>query len=134
MERASDIVVLRVPRGEFALPVMRVVISGVAARHNLALDQLDDVQLAVENLVAEEPGRGEEFELRLWLADDSFHVRIDGLTNRRVRRVLTEAEAAEPSDAYLLDMLLFLPSLVDGYRVIGETSRSYAIELEKRAS
>ena len=134
LQRSSDIVVVRVPRGLLALPVMRVVISGVTAHHRLALDHLDDLQLAIENIMAEEPDQGGELELRVWMAEDAVHVRIDGLTNQRVRKALTAAEPDEPSDASLLDMRLFLPSLADGYRVVGESSHSYGIELEKRAS
>ena len=52
---SSDIVVLRAPRGKGTLPVMRVVIGGVASRHALSVDRLDDVELAVETLFREEP-------------------------------------------------------------------------------
>ena len=54
---SSDIVILRAPRGKGSLPVMRVVIGGVASRHALSVDRLDDLQLAVETLFREEPAR-----------------------------------------------------------------------------
>lgn len=134
MGESQDIVVLRVPRGPFALPAMRVVIGGVASRHKLGLDELDDVQLAVENLLAEESQQGGPLELRVWMAGDGLHVRMDGFTNQEMKKILQAPVPAEPFKAYLLGLRLFLPSLVNSYRVVDETGDSYAIEMEKRAS
>ena len=113
---------------------MRVVIGGVSAHYKLGVDQLDDVQLAVENLIAEESKRGAAFELRLWMADDTLRIVVDGLTNQEVKKVLMAPVPAEPAKAYLLGMRLFLPSLVDSYRVVNVTADSYAIEMEKMTS
>jgi hypothetical protein len=113
---------------------MRVVISGVASRYELGLDELDDVQLAVESLLAEEPRRGGMLELRVWNADDGFHVRICGLTNQEVKKVFVTPGSAEPCKSHLLGMRLFLPSLVDCCRVVAEEADSFGIEMEKRTS
>lgn len=65
MSETADIVVLRIPRGAKALSVMRVVISGFASRHDMPLDKLDDLQLAIETLLAEEPSVGNELVLEV---------------------------------------------------------------------
>lgn len=116
------------------MPTMRVVISGVASRYELGLDQLDDVQLAVESLLAEEPRQGGPFELGVWMAENGLHVRICGLTNREVKRILRAPTASGSLQTHLLGMQFFLPSLVNDCRIVEEAADSYGIEMEKRAS
>lgn len=134
MSDSENIVVLRVPRKGPALPVMRVVMSGMASQHNLPLDRLDDLQLAVETLLAEEPDNGGELALRVSTSGGGLHLRLDGLENQSMKAALLAANPFQPSEGCLLDIRLFLDSLVDSYRVVETTRSSFAVEMEKQAS
>jgi hypothetical protein len=113
---------------------MRVVIGGMASRHDLSLDRLDDLQLAVETLLAEEAPDGSELALELSVSSSGFRVRLDGLENQSVKAALMATDPFHPCVGCLLDVRLFLDSLVDGYRVIETTAGAFAVEMEKRAS
>ena len=63
MADTGDRVVLTTPRGSLALSAMRVVTGWVASCHDLPLDRLDDIQLAIETLLAEEPATGGDLSL-----------------------------------------------------------------------
>ena len=134
MADTQDIVVLRTPRGSRALPVMRVIMGGVASRHQLPFDRLDDLQLAVETLLAEEPKEGEEFVLTLSGDARGFCVRLEGLHNQMLRTTLLATEPFQPCEGCLLDVRLFLDALVDRYQVLGDAGDSFAVEFEKWAS
>ncbi len=116
------------------MPVMRVIIGGVASRQDLPLDRLDDLQLAVETLLAEEAKEGGELGLALSTIPGGFNVRLDGLENQSVKAALMADNPFEPCEGCLLDVRLLLDSLVDGYRVVEGAGGSYAVEMERRAS
>ncbi len=61
----ADTVVLRAEKSRVSIPLLRLVIGGVAARCRVSVDQLDDLQLAVEILVVEERSYGGELVLEL---------------------------------------------------------------------
>jgi hypothetical protein len=113
---------------------MRVIMGGVASHHELPLDRLDDVQLAVETILAEEPGTGGRFVLVLSVATDGLNVRLEGLENQRLKAALLSTDPFRPSEACRLDVRLFLDALVDDYRVLESSGGSFAVEMEKRAS
>jgi hypothetical protein len=129
-----DIVVLRIPRGAPAIAVMRVVMSGVASRHDVPLDRLDDLQLAVETLVAEEPLSGNELVLELSPAGEGFRVKVDGLVNQSVKAALLAADPLQPCEGCLLDVRLILDSLVDDFTVVRTAGDAFGVQMEKRAS
>lgn len=129
---SPDIVVLRTARGGRSLPVMRVVIGGVASRHDLPFDQLDDTELAVETLLAEESLEGGELVLTVSGSGGAFMVRLDGLHNQSVKAALLATELFRPCEGCLLDVRMLLDSLVDGYRVQETAAGSFAVEMEKR--
>jgi hypothetical protein len=130
----ADIVLLRVSRGARALPVMRVVMGGVASRHDVPLDRLDDLQLAVETVLAEEPPDGDELVLELSAGDGALRVRLSGLLNQSVRAALLAIDPFQPCEGCLLDVRFLLDSLVDRLEVVEGGGGSYGVLLEKRAS
>lgn len=126
-------VLVRVERKEAAaVPVLRVVMGGVASRWNTPLDRLDDIQLAVETLVAEEPKEGTDFVLSLGVADGDFWLRLDGLTNMAVKRALVHDHNHGRCEGCLLDVRLVLESLVDTYHVHETSAHTFAVEMAKR--
>jgi hypothetical protein len=129
-----DIIILRAPRGRGNLPVMRVVIGGVASRHALSVDRLDDIELALETLFREEPVEGNDLTLAVSVVGETFKVALGGLSSQLVRRTLSTTERSEPGRDALSDVLrMLMDSLVDGYRTTdGPTTGSFSVEMEKR--
>lgn len=126
-------VFLRIPRGPSCLHVMRVVMAGVASRHNLPLDALDDVELAVETLLAEEAADGGPLELEVDVAAGLYRVRLVGLCNASVSAALAGSAREEcVGPTPLLDVRQVLCSLVDGFAVEEYPGPAFAVRLEKR--
>jgi hypothetical protein len=111
---------------------MRVVLGGVASRHDIPIDRLDDLQLAIETLLAEEPSDGHDFVLSLSADGRGFCVRLEGLTNDALRRALISSGPFEPCEGCPLDIRLFLDALVDEYVVIEEAEAHFAVEMQSR--
>ena len=116
------------------MSVMRVVVGWVASCHDLPLDRLDDIQLAVETLLAEEVDRGGEFSLAVWMGAGALNLRLDGLQNQAVKAALVTRDAFQPCEGCRLDVRLFLGALVDGYRVLESHTDSFAVDMQKRIS
>lgn len=127
-----DIVTLRVPRGAKTLSVMRVVMSGVASRLDIPLDRLDDLQLAVETLIVEEPPEGCDLVLEIRPESGGLRVRIDGLTNQSVKAALVAADPFEPCEGCLLDVRLLLDPLVDRFEVVEGEAGSFGVVIDER--
>jgi hypothetical protein len=130
----SDVVVLRIPRGCRSLPVVRVVIGGVASRHALPVDSLDDLELAVEALLREEPPGGGDVTLALSAEEATFTVALAGLTSPLVRGALSCSQGFQRDTLGAEDVLrMIMDALVDGYRMAeGVAAGSFAVEMEKR--
>jgi hypothetical protein len=113
---------------------MRVVIGGVASRHALSVDRLDDIELALETLFREEPVEGSDLTLAVSVVGETFKVALGGLSSQLVRRTLSTTERSEPGRDALSDVLrMLMDSLVDGYRTTdGPTTGSFSVEMEKR--
>ena len=134
VDEFPDIVTLRIARGGSALPVMRVLMAGMASRNDLPLDRLDDLILAVESLLAEELEAGPEFVLEVCRQGGDFRICLGGLENQSVRAALLAVDQFRPCEECLLDMRLLISSLVETYRVVESDPASFAVEMEKQAS
>ncbi len=129
----SDVVVLRAPRGRGSLPVIRVVIGGMASRHALPVDRLDDVELAVETLFQEEPPGGEDFTLRIAVASGNFTVTLGGLCSPLVLKTLSGAAADADRLGPENILRMIMDALLDGYQTVsGPGAASFAVQMEKR--
>ena len=113
---------------------MRVVMGGVASRHALSVDRLDDLELAVETLLREESLQGSDLILSVSVVSGTFKVTLEGLGSRLVRRALSVTECIEMGSDGRADVLrMLMGSLVDGYRTVdGLTADSFSVEMEKR--
>lgn len=132
MSDPTDSVVLRTEGGPRALPLLRVVVSGVASCQNVSMEQLDDLQMAMETLVAEEPEDGGELSLEVHPGARGLSLRLGGLTSRRVKAALTAA-GPDIQPGYLLYVQTLLGSLVDEFRVVEEADDRFAVQMEKWA-
>ena len=134
MSGPSDIAVLRLARGSVALPVLRMLISGFASRHELPVDRLDDLELAVESVLADEPQDEGELVLEISAVYGGLRLRLDGLLNQNLKAALLTTDLFQPCQGCLLDVRLLLDSLLDGHRILDADAHPFAIEMEKRIS
>lgn len=134
MSGSPDIVVLRTDKGTPSLPLLRVVIGGVASQQDLLVDQLDDVQLAVETLVAEESPDSGELVLEIAAGGSGLSLTLDGLSNQSVKQALVAPGPFRPSEDCPLDVRMLLESLVDVFKVLERAEGRFAIQLEKWTS
>ena len=133
MSGPSDIAVLRTARGSFALPVLRILISGFASRHELPVDRLDDLELALETLLADEQEGDGELVLEVAAVSGGLRLRLDGLLNQSLKDALLATDLFHPRRGCVLDVRLLLDSLLDDYRVLDVDAFPFAVEMEKRA-
>jgi hypothetical protein len=129
---SEEPVVLTVPRGSLALSAMRVVVGWVASCNDVALDELDDIDLAIETLLAGEQPKGATYSLSVSAGDGSMHVLLGGLQSKALRANLQAGKAFAASADWPLDIRLFLGALVDGYEVVGCGAATFAVSMQKR--
>ncbi len=110
---------------------MRVVVGWVGSRNDVSLEQLDDINLALETLVAGDTGLDDAFELRVWVESGNVHLLLLGLLGGDM---LANLEATgEPclSARWPLDVRLFLRALVDDYAVVRGEGDSFGVSMCK---
>lgn len=129
---ANDTVTLRVPREPGYRSLLHLVLGGIASRGDMSVDALDDLQLAVDNLLAEDQSAGEDVVMSVSLGDDSVCITIDSLTDTYLRHNLADRRLTDGIIHRRIDMCVLLDSLVDGYAVHDGENGVYAVELRKQ--
>lgn len=127
-----DRVLLSLPDTSVYLPLVRLVLGGVATRQNMSFDAMDDLQLAVENLLSGRWAAGRRITMQVELQDDQLDVRVGSLSDESLRCELSAPGGAGTSEPQLLSMCTMLRLLVDGYRVEEEAPGSYSVHLTKQ--
>jgi hypothetical protein len=114
------------------MSAMRVVTGWVASRHDLALDQLDDVDLALETVLAGESVQGDPLSLTITVLGGEVHLLVDGLTNQALRSNLDTGCQFQPTVEWPLDVRLFLSAFLDAYAVVESEGTAFGISMQKR--
>src|SRR3954453_10210697 len=83
----SDEIVLTLPDHDEFRHVAHLVVGGLAVRLNLTFENLEDVQLALEGLLARAPG---EITVAVRLADDALGLRVGPFACERLRAELDD--------------------------------------------
>jgi len=122
----SDRIELTTPVGRAWDPVIRLVLGGIGDRLDLGFDELDDLQLAVERLLAEA-----RFEDRVTLSfeilERSVRVRIGPILTGAVAEAL-QGPPAKPGE---LTLGRILQTVVDSYGVEKVEYGHMVVRLEK---
>ena len=114
------------PVGRAWEPVIRLVLGGIADRLDLGFDELDDLQLAVERLLAE-AGPQESVRLSFELGEQSVRTRIGPLRESPIAAALQGPE--EPPGELTLRRIL--RTVVDSYGVEVASGGELVVRLEK---
>ena len=122
----SERIELVTPVGRAWDPVIRLVLGGIGDRLDLGFDELDDLQLAVERLLAEA-----RFEDRVTLSfeilERSVRVRIGPILTGAVAEAL-QGPRAKPGE---LTLGRILQTVVDSYGVEKVEDGHMVVRLEK---
>jgi hypothetical protein len=133
-DQTADTIVLRTEKSRASIPLLRLVIGGVAAHRNVSVDQLDDLQLAVETLVVEERFYGGDLVLEIQADEHGLRLRLEGLCDPDVRALLRSPVPYVPSERHLINVRMLLESLVDAFAVDEIGDDDFAVRLEKWTS
>jgi hypothetical protein len=96
------------------------------------VDALDDLDLAVETLLADEPAAGGQLELRVGVTKGRYQVCLAGLRSPSTREALSCGGAEWEETDGLLDLRRILASLVDAFSLEEQPGDTFAVCLEKR--
>jgi hypothetical protein len=106
--------------------VVRLIIGGIAERVDFAFEEIDDLQLAVERLLAE-AGTVGSVRLSFEVGDDSIRTRVGPLSEHKVAEALRDGEAA-PGE---LTLRRILQTVVDSFGVDAAGEGRIVVRLEK---
>jgi hypothetical protein len=123
----NDTVELETPVGRDWGAVVRLVLGGIGDRLDLGIDELDDLQLAVERLLAE-AGAQETVKLAFEISHDGVRAHIGPLGERAIADALQEPDP-EPGR---LTLRRILDTIVDSYGVEHVEEEGLYVRLEKR--
>jgi 2-keto-3-deoxy-6-phosphogluconate aldolase len=106
--------------------VVRLIIGGIAERVDFAFEEIDDLQLAVERLLAEAGTIG-SVKLSFEVGADGIRTRVGPLSEHKVAEALRDGEAM-PGE---LTLRRILKTVVDSYGVDEADDGRIVVRLEK---
>ena len=123
---ARDRIELTTPVGRAWEAVVRMVLGGIADRLDLGFDQLDDLQLAVERLLAEGDPK-DPVSLSFELTEGGVRARIGPLRDTALAEAL---QGPEPPPG-VLTLPRILSTVVDSYGIEEVADGHLIVRLEK---
>jgi len=127
----ADTVSLEVPRDAGFLSLLHLVLGGIALRRSFSFDDLDDLQLAVDNILAEDVPPSGTLSMAVTVSDDAMGVRLLPLRNTDLRTTLAQGQVPAGAKGRCIEICILLRSLVDEYQVSDLGEGAYAVELRK---
>jgi anti-sigma regulatory factor (Ser/Thr protein kinase) len=106
--------------------VVRLIVSGIAEQANFGFEAMDDLQLAIERLLAEAGGDG-RVKISFELGDGSVRTRIGPLREGRLTAALQETDG----EAGTLPLARILSAVVDSFGVEPAIDGQIVVRLEK---
>ena len=117
---------VEVPLNEAFVSVVRIIVSGVAERAELAFEDMDDLQLAVERLLAEAGTEGRA-SLSFELGTGYVRTRIGPLQEHGLAEALQRRDRTPGQ----LTLAWVLDTVVDSYGVEEASGEGIVVRLEK---
>jgi hypothetical protein len=106
--------------------VVRLIVSGIAEQANFGFEAMDDLQLAIERLLAEAGGDG-RVKISFELAPGSVRTRIGPLREGSLAAALQESDG----EGGALPLARILSAVVDSFGVEPATDGQIVVRLEK---
>jgi anti-sigma regulatory factor (Ser/Thr protein kinase) len=106
--------------------VVRLIVGGIAERVDFAFEEIDDLQLAVERLLAE-AGTSGTVCLSFEVGDDRIRTRIGPLSQAKVAEALQDGEMVPGQ----LTLRRILETVVDSFGVDRGDSGGIVVRLDK---
>jgi hypothetical protein len=122
----TDHITLTMPRERPFFGVARLVLAGLAARLDVTVESLEDLELALDGLLERRDG-ADEITVSLDLAGDELRARVGPFSGDELRAELE----GEPGESLSLRRLL--DAVVDGYE-LSQGDGGVWLELRKRAT
>lgn len=122
----GDLIELTTPVGRAWEPVVRMVLGGIADRLDLGFDELDDLQLAVERLLAEGDPQS-PVTLSFEILPGGVRTRVGPLRDSAIAEALQDPEP-RPGE---LTLPRILSTVVDAYGVEEVADGHLVVRLEK---
>ncbi len=122
----AETVQLELPAGRDWNAVTRMVLGGIGDRLDLGFDEIDDLQLAVERLLAEASAQG-SVKLSVELSEGRVRARVGPLAESAVAEALQGPEPA-PGE---LGLRRILATVVDSYGVEAAGEEGLYVRIEK---
>jgi hypothetical protein len=120
----TDQITLTMPRERPFFGVARLVLAGLAARLDITVDTLEDLELALDGLLERRDG-AEEITVSLDIADSELRATVGPFHGGDLRAEL-EGELSES-----LSLQRLLDAVVDGYQVAERDDGAW-VELRKQ--
>jgi hypothetical protein len=114
--------------GDFQ-PVVRLIIGGIAERVDFAFEEIDDLQLAVERLLAEAGTTG-TVHLAFEVGDEAIRTRVGPLDERALTEALRDGDGESPLTRLTLGRVL--QTVVDSFGVEDVGEDRIVVRLDKR--
>jgi anti-sigma regulatory factor (Ser/Thr protein kinase) len=106
--------------------VVRLIVGGIAERVDFAFEEIDDLQLAVERLLAE-AGNSGTVRLTFEVGEDRIRTRIGPLSQKKVAEALQDGEMVPGQ----LTLRRILQTVVDSFGVDQGDGSGIVVRLEK---
>jgi hypothetical protein len=106
--------------------VIRLIVGGVAEQASFGFEAMDDLQLAIERLLAETAGEG-QVRISFEVSDQSIRTRVGPLRERRLAEVLQ----APDGDTGTLSLRRILSTVVDSFGVEQSEDGQIVVRMEK---
>jgi anti-sigma regulatory factor (Ser/Thr protein kinase) len=123
---ASERIDLEAPLSGDFQAVVRLIVGGIAERVDFAFEEIDDLQLAVERLLAE-AGTSGSVCLSFEVGEDRIRTRIGPLSQRKVAEALQDGEMVPGQ----LTLRRILETVVDSFGVDHGDSGGIVVRLDK---
>ena len=123
MAHTSDEITLTLPRSRPFHGVAHLVLGGLAARHNLTVDGLEDLRLALDGLL-DRPGGEHDVTLALRIDDAAIHASVGPFDGPRL-----EAELEQQAEG-AVGLRRLLETVVDRFE-LAERAGAHWVELTK---